>query len=389
LDGATNGGQGGKVNMVYDLSTLTLDIIGKIGFAQDFNAQQIAEKDNIDHKNSDMMMREVVLRTINPLHRFVPTPQQMKVREIQASGVERSKLMFDAAVEAAGKEGALPNMISVMKDAQNPSLTYSEIKDEIFTIRAAGHETTSNTLSWALYLLSDQQNSHALEKIRHEVETLVKGNIATFEELKKLKYCTWVFYETLRLFPTVPSFPRLSVEDTTLQGYDIPKGSMVFITQSPMNRNPDTWENPDVFCPERFEKVAELTPSKPVGVPDGHKFGFLPFGAGPRTCIGQRLALMEGVHILAAIVKNFNFAMQNPGEVVQECAGILLNDLVVLDLCVHSYEIRITCNLIPRELRCGNYNLSFLFDYSLFCCVDITLGPKKGLHMLVTPRLHR
>jgi cytochrome P450 len=314
-----------------------LDIIGRIGFAQEFNAQQISEEDNVDHKNGNMMMQEVVLRTINPLHRYLPTARQAKVREIQSAGVARSKAMFDAAVEASEKEGALPNMISVMKNAENPSLSYSEIKDEIFTIRGAGHETTSNTLSWALFLLSDPRYCDALAKVRNEVDTLIKGDIATFEELKTLKYCTWVFYETLRLFPTVPSFPRLSVEDCQLQGFDIPKGTMVFITQSAMNRNPAVWENPDAFCPERFEKVAELTPSKPVGVPEGHKFGFLPFGAGPRTCIGQRLALMEGLHILAAVVKNYDFKMQNPGEDVAECA-------------------------------------------------DITLGPKKGLHMIVTPR---
>ena len=113
-----------------------------------------------------------------------------------------------------------------------------------------------------------------------------------------------------------------------MSGYDIPAGSMVFISQSGMNRDPSIWPEPLRFEPERFgPRPPDLMPSKPVGVPNGGaRFGFVPFGAGARTCIGQRLAMMEAIQILGALIKRYDFALALPPGVaeVEEFADVTL-----------------------------------------------------------------
>lgn len=209
------------------------------------------------------------------------------------------------------------------EDGTTPSMSHGEIKDELATLRGAGHETTSNTLCWTLMLLC--RNAAPMERLRAEVDAKVKGAAPTFDEIATLDYAHQVVYETLRLYPTVPAFPRLAARNTTLGGYDVPRGSLVFVQQSAMNRNPNVWPDPTVFRPERFDKLPELKPSKPVGVPGGGQpFGFVPFGAGPRTCVGQRLAMLEAVQILAAVVKRFDVCLARPGEEVAEYADITL-----------------------------------------------------------------
>merc|ERR1712196_54604 len=129
-----------------------------------------------------------------------------------------------------------------------------------------------------------------------EVVQGVDAEVPTAEEVKKLKYTRAVFYETLRLYPTVPHFPRVAAKDSKLGGYDVPKGATVAVIQSALNRSDKLWKQPESFQPERFmaESVKDPITSKPVGVPGGSEYGFIPFGAGQRTCIGQRFALLEG-----------------------------------------------------------------------------------------------
>src|SRR4051794_36187339 len=111
--------------------------------------------------------------------------------------------------------------------------------------------------AWTMMLLA--RNPRVLEKLREEAEGIVKGDTCTFDESKELKYHSQVVYETLRLYPTVPSFPRECHKDTVLKsGYDLPAGSIIFVSQMTLNRNPEYWDQPNEFIPERFDGVGEL-----------------------------------------------------------------------------------------------------------------------------------
>jgi len=216
------------------------------------------------------------------------------------------------------------SMLSAMKTARlengNIALPHKELIDEVQTMFGAGHETTSNTLCWAMLLLA--QHPEKLKKLQEEADSVISGDIATYNESKELKFATMVVYESLRLFPTVPSFPRTCVKDTRLGGYDIPAGSIVFVACGPLNQSVETWDSPEIFRPERFSKLPELRMSKPVGSPSGELYGYAPFGAGSRTCVGQRFALMEAVQILGSIAKNFTWS--HDGGYVHEVADVTL-----------------------------------------------------------------
>jgi cytochrome P450/NADPH-cytochrome P450 reductase len=171
-----------------------------------------------------------------------------------------------------------------------------------------------------------------MKELQAEVDIKMAGRTPTHAECEHLDFTRWVVFETLRLYPTVPSFPRLSEKSTVLGGYHIPKKSMVFISQAAMNERKDLWgDDAHEFNPRRFEGVGKLRQSQPVSVPGLQKYGFIPFGAGQRTCIGQRLAIMEAIQILASVAKNFDVAVAmkhhdrgDGGVEVEECADITL-----------------------------------------------------------------
>ena len=279
-----------------------------------------------------------------------------------------------AAIEAARGDGGAPNMVSAMAaavDAKHGKLTDKEIEEEFITLRGAGHETTSNTISWVLLLLA--QHPAFQQRIRDEVVANVRGESATYDELEALQLCRMTVLEALRLFPTIPAYPRLSVKPTKLGKYDLPKGSFVVVSQPALNVSKSLWgDDATDFRPERFDRPGfslNLVQSKAFGCPGyavkqrsataagappppppppaicptrsksthaadiaggagggggGHPFGFAPFGAGRRTCIGQRLAMMEAVQITASIIKHFRVELAAPAVPVEEIADLTL-----------------------------------------------------------------
>jgi len=321
-------------NVQYDLSMMTLDVIMRTGFGctAEHLSQHIPEHENHLAHGLDVALKSIILRTIFPGWEYLPIKVERDVTEfMRASRVQAKQIMDEAKRRIESGEDKTPTMLSEMMrmrksdDEHAKGLTDDEILDELLTIRGAGSETTSNTCSWAMYLLA--QHPHVLEELREEADRVIKGEICTFDESKELKKHQQVVYETLRMYPTVPSFPRECHKDTTLKhsGFDVPKGSLVLVSQRPMNRDPAVWDRPNEFIPSRFEGVAEFKMGKPVGVPNGHSYGFAPWGAGPRSCVGSRLALLEATQILGTFSKRLTWSLTNPMEqVVEEVAEVTL-----------------------------------------------------------------
>jgi len=309
-----------SVNAYYDFSVLTLDIIMYLGMGieTDYSRNQlIPDEENINAHDLDYALKHIVAETAFPPLGLIP---DWRIKRTQVNLNE----MFEKCVEVAKKIDNPDSMLGFLLTAKNPdgsrALTDKEAMDEFKTIRGAGHETTSNTLCFILKYLSE--NPDKLSKLREEVDAAFDASTPTYEQAKSMKYAYAVMLEALRMNPTVPSFPRIAREDTELGGYMIPKESFVFVSQYPMNRSKEIWGDPDVFRPERFlEPLPELHPSKPIGVPNAQgdtAYGFLPFGAGARSCAGARIAMIEAVMILTAIVKKFDVALdkeKQPGEI--------------------------------------------------------------------------
>ncbi len=216
---------------------------------------------------------------------------------------------------AAGQgHGDLLDMLLEARDADTGErMTDQQLRDEVLTIFAAGHETTANTLTFAWYALSQHPDVRA--RLHEELDRVLQGRLPVVADLPSLPYTQQVFKEAMRLYPAAPIVgPRLALADTTLGGYRIPGGARVIVSIYNIHRHPAFWSDPDRFDPDRF--AAE--PGE-----KGHHLAFMPFGAGPRKCIGNNLAEMEGALLLALVASRYTLELV-PGHVVRPQMAITL-----------------------------------------------------------------
>jgi cytochrome P450 len=175
-------------------------------------------------------------------------------------------------------------------------MTDVEIRDEVMTLLLAGHETTANALTWSWYLLS--QNADARCRLESEVATVCGPRTPSVIDLSKLVYTRAVLSEAMRLFPPAYLVGRRALEPYAVPNTDyvLPAGTVVLLSQYLLHRDPRFWDAPEAFRPERW-----LEGSSP-GLP---RHAYFPFGAGPRVCIGEQFAWMEGVLVLATIARRW------------------------------------------------------------------------------------
>jgi cytochrome P450 len=209
-----------------------------------------------------------------------------------------NKLVYEFINQRHGMKEKPNDLLQLLLDSLDEEtgaqMNDQQIRDEAITMFAAGHETSATALSWLLLELAKQPGIVA--KIRAEAELF--ETVPTFDQLLKLPYTRQVIEEGMRLFPPAWTMTREALEDDEVEGKPIPKGISVFMSIYELHRNPNIWENPLVFNPENFS---------PENVKNRAKFNYLPFGAGPRLCIGLQFAMMEMQLVLAALVKRFDF----------------------------------------------------------------------------------
>jgi cytochrome P450 len=199
----------------------------------------------------------------------------------------------------------LARLISARDAETGGGMTPKEVRDQVVTIFMAGHETTSQALSWTFYLLS--QNSTAEAKLHDELTAVLAGRTPRYDDLAKLPYTRMVIEESMRLYPPAHTFGRQPIADDEVLGHRIPAGSEVLIMPWLLHRKPSLWENPDRFDPERF--APERAAARP-------RFAYIPFGAGPRICIGAAFAMAEAMLILATIAQRYRLWLK-PGFPVE------------------------------------------------------------------------
>jgi len=175
-------------------------------------------------------------------------------------------------------------------------VTDDELLVHMMTFLFAGHDTTMNLDTWIFYFLS--QNAEIEKKLQEEVDSACSENRTSFEEIDRLEYLSKVIKETLRMKPSAAGLARHTACDTTLGRHSLAKGTKLIYLPYAAHMHPSLWKDPDVFDPERFtaEEVAKR-----------HKFQYLPFGGGPRRCIGEKLALMETKILVFALVQKYFF----------------------------------------------------------------------------------
>ena len=205
----------------------------------------------------------------------------------------------------SGVHDLLSEMISAKNSDTDHVLDDTWLRDEVVTLLLAGHETTANALTFCITLLAKHRSIQ--DGVYAEIEKVLGGRPLQISDIDSLRYTLCVFQESLRLYPPIWAMERFVKQNDVLDGYDIPKGSTVFISVYSMHRHPAFWQTPDRFDPERF-----VNGDKPAA--------YLPFGLGPRMCLGMNFALQEAMVILVSLLQRFelvdtqNFKVQpEPG----------------------------------------------------------------------------
>jgi cytochrome P450 len=192
------------------------------------------------------------------------------------------------------------DIVGACIEARDPEtgarFTREELIDQIGVFFLAGHETTASALTWAFFILSQQPDIVA--RMRAEIEAVAGDGPVTLEQTKRLSLVRNVFRETLRLYPPISFIPRVALKDTRIGERSIRKGTMVMISPWTIHRNTTLWRDADRFDPDRF------LPEREREVPAG---AYVPFGFGPRICVGAAFSTIESTLILARFVRRFDF----------------------------------------------------------------------------------
>ena len=199
----------------------------------------------------------------------------------------------------------LARLVAARDAETGGGMTAKEVRDQVVTIFMAGHETTSLALSWTWYLLS--QHPAVEEKLHRELADVLGGRTPRNEDIANLRYTRMVIEESMRLYPPAHTTGRQPIKPDEILGHRIPAGAEVLIMPWLIHRKPQLWEDPERFDPERFapERAAERP-----------RFAYIPFGAGPRICIGAAFAMTEAILILATIAQRYRLRLK-PGHPIE------------------------------------------------------------------------
>ena len=281
---------GETLDMLQEMSRLTLAIAGKTLFDADVQGEAEAIGDALGS-----VLRNFNITLLPYGDRLVKLPIPHAVR------FRRAKTRLDAIVyrmiaerrASGGAGGDVLSTLVAVRDEDGSGMSDLEIRDEVLTLLLAGHETTANALTWSWYLLSQHQD--ARRRLKAEVDSVCGTRVPTVEDLPRLVYTRAVLSEAMRLFPPAYLVGRRALEPYPVPNteYLLPAGTVVILSQYLLHRDARFWDAPDAFRPERWLD----------GEPQ--RYTYFPFGAGPRICIGEQFAWMEGVLVLAAIAREW------------------------------------------------------------------------------------
>jgi cytochrome P450 len=317
------GGDGGPFDVHHEMMRLTLRIVTRTLFSTDSETDADAVGSAIgvaiDYVNdySDAVIR---------LPTWLPTRKNIRFRRAKRTLDSLVLRIVDERRRSGHDAGDLLSLLMSAKDEDTrEQMTDRQLRDEVMTIVLAGHETTANALTWAFYLLS--KHPAAAQRLRREIEEVLGGRTPSIEDLPRLTYARMVIEETLRLYPPAWVLEREAIQDDAIGGYRVPKKTIVAVAPYSLHRHPRYWQNPEDFDPERF------TPARAAERP---KYAYLPFGAGPRLCIGNGFAMMEAQIILAMVmgdcalqlVPNFKVELV-PSITLRPRSGVLMTRVAV------------------------------------------------------------
>jgi len=228
---------------------------------------------------------------------FLPTPKNIRYRKASSllNHFMDSEIARKSEETNSSTHDIIKLLLSVKGEDGAPAFTRKHIRDQILTILFAGHDTTANTLTFALWLLAS--NPDITSRLRDQIKGQCGTDPVTHTELRQLSYLDQIVQEAMRLYPTAWMINRVNQKPLAYKGYEFEPGTTFFLPQFLVHRHPEHWEKPEDFWPDHFS---------PDRVQKRHKAAFFPFAAGSRNCIGLHLATMELKIIIAELVRRYD-----------------------------------------------------------------------------------
>src|SRR6185503_930516 len=284
---------GETLDIHQEMMRVTLGIVGKTLFGADVEseAQEIGEA-----LNAIMKLFDRITIPFPQLMNSLPLPSNYRFLKAHRR-LDRTIYRIIGEHRAAGIDrGDLLSMLLLAQDEEGDggSMTDVQLRDEAMTIFLAGHETTANAMTWTWYLLS--QNPEIEAKLHREIDQVLEGRLPAADDVPQLRYTEMIFAESMRMYPPAWAMGRQVLSDYEVGGYVAPAGSIILMSPWVMHHNPRYYPDPLRFDPERW------TPQNREARP---KFCYFPFGGGPRVCIGEGFAWMEGILLIAAIAQRW------------------------------------------------------------------------------------
>ena len=283
-----------------EMMQLTLLIVGRTLFDADTST-------TVNHVKRAVEVVQKASNTPTLLPYWAPTP--LRIRSYLANQtLDKIVYKFIEDRRLTGEDrGDLLSMLLLSEDENGERMTDKQARDEAVTLILAGHETTANALNWTWWFLAQHPNVEAA--LHRELDEVLDGRPPTLDDLRRLRYTEMVIKESMRLMPPVWNISRMNLEATEVMGYTFPPqtGSQILIYC--LHRNPAIWDKPNDFIPERWADDS---------LEDLHRYAYLPFGGGPRICIGNGFALMEANLLLATIAQGCRLHLTEGAKIVPQ-----------------------------------------------------------------------
>lgn len=292
---------GAEIDLEEYMTEYTMHVVSKSLFDAEVSGEAAELRGVIEEILTAVDKR---LMTLFPTPMWMPTAE---IRRYKAAIARLDQLIYrlieDRRTGKTGQniddKGDALSMLMLSQDEDGSQMNNKQVRDEVMTLFGAGHETTSRALTWTWYLLS--QHPEIEQRFHEELQTVLGGRTPMMDDLSKLTYTEQIVKESMRLYPPAWTTTRQAGEDTTLGGEPVKENQVVIINIWGVHHNPQYYPNPWAFDPERF------TPEREKALP---KSAYIPFGNGPRVCIGNAFAMMEAKLALAVLGQRFSLSLK-------------------------------------------------------------------------------
>lgn len=293
----------GPVDIHDQMVKFTLRSVGKSLFGSQMKEEELEEFAAAIASIQRYIVQKVVQPYLMPW--YFLTGQDAKYQKMRQDGDQIIIDYIEERKKTLGKGSDILEMILTTPFKGTDELMSNEkVKVEILQLLVAGNETSTTAATWALYVIA--KYPEIILKMREEIENAYGEDEIDYSKLHSLKYCIAVLDEAMRVYPPFWMIDREAQKDDEFQGIKIPAGTTVIPYIYGVHHNEAYWENPEVFDPSRFENN---------NAKKNHPFAHIPFGGGPRVCIGQNMAKMQILLVMTAIIRNYNFELTQDREI--------------------------------------------------------------------------